>query len=154
MNAWFLEILVMMIFYFIYLFIFIFWKWMSHGRMPLVWNMNSWVLKNTWFDQFLKTMVQWWFLKTSELDTSECPNLTQKKYFWVSTDLKKKCPRMQNCMSVQWRGCMPLGTWRVPFGTFGVPFSTFKVSTSTFRVSNCIGPCHDAHAMVGWLTIF
>ena len=23
----------------------LFWKWKRHGRMPLVWNMNSWVLK-------------------------------------------------------------------------------------------------------------
>ena len=142
-------------FYFIYLFIFIFWKWMSHGRMPLVWNMNSWVFKNTWFDQFLKTMEQLMIFENKWVRHIRVPQFDPKKSFWVSTDLKKKSPRMQNCMSVQWRGCMPLGTWRVPFGTFGVLFSTFKVPISTFRVSNGIGPCHDAHAMVGWLlTIF
>ena len=118
-----------------------FGKRMSHGKMPLVWNMNSWVLKKTWFDQFLKT---------SEVDKPKCPSLTKKNFLSVNWS-QKKCSRMQNCISVRWKGCVPLGTWRVPFSTFGVPFGTFKVPIATFRVLNGTGPRHNAHAMVGWL---
>ena len=71
---------------------FYFWKWMSHGRMPLVWNINPWILKKTWFDQFWKQWCKWWLLKTSELNTLEYPSLI-KKYiyiFWMPNGLKKK----------------------------------------------------------------
>ena len=54
---------------------------MSHGRMPLVWNMNSWVLKNLIWSIFENNDTSDDFLKTSELDTSECLSLTKKNLF-------------------------------------------------------------------------
>ena len=65
---------------------------MNHGQMPLVWNTNSWVLKSLIWSIFENNDASDDFLKTSELDTSECLRLIQKKKkesSWMLIDPKK-----------------------------------------------------------------
>ena len=68
----------------------LFWKWKRHGWMPLVWNMNSWVLKKkTWFDQFLKTMMQVMIFENKWVRHVGIPQFDLKKSFWVLNGPKK-----------------------------------------------------------------
>ena len=95
------------------IFFFFFGKWMSHRWMPLVWNMNSWVLKKLDLINFWKQWCKWWFLKISEIDMSKCPSLIKKIFLSVKRSWKitREHKSTWNCMSVGPMGCVPLGKW-------------------------------------------
>ena len=89
MNAWFFGNLDDEIFWkkWWWWFFFFFWKWMRHGQMPLVWNMNSW--KNFDLINFLKTMMEAMIFENKWVRHVRMPQFDQKRSFWVLNSPKK-----------------------------------------------------------------
>ena len=91
MNAWFFGNLDDEIFWkkwwWWFFFFFFFWKWMRHGQMPLVWNMNSW--KNFDLINFLKTMMEAMIFENKWIRHVRMPQFDQKRSFWVLNSPKK-----------------------------------------------------------------
>ena len=113
-DAWFLEIFMMifssLLFFKKKLWWFFFWKRMRRGRMPLVWNINPWVLRKLELITLWEQWCRWWFFENKCVRLVRMSQLDlKKKTFWVSNDRKKNYTRTSNCMNVGLRGCVPFG---------------------------------------------
>ena len=74
---------------------------------------NAPSLENDLINFFLKQWCKWWFLKTSELEMSECLSLTKKIFLNVKKSFKKSS-RARNCMELHRCAMARVGaTWHM-----------------------------------------